>query len=121
MVTVNTLILALLTGTVRGILYDPHGEILRYGPARRLFTPAQAQALRAKYRRCCHPYGCDRTGARLQTDHIVEHQHGGPTDTDNGQPLCGTHNRWKTNHHNDPPTDTPTDRDQRRTQPHPGP
>ena len=54
-VTVNTLILALLTGTVRGILYDPQGEILRYGPARRLFTPAQAQALRAKYRRCCSP------------------------------------------------------------------
>ncbi|MET0148693.1 MAG: hypothetical protein ABW310_06035, partial [Acidimicrobiales bacterium] len=69
-ITVNTLILALLTGTVRGILYDPQGEILRYGPARRLFTPAQAQALRAKYRRCCHPYGCDRTGGRLQTDHI---------------------------------------------------
>ena len=120
-VTVNTLILALLAGTVRGILYDPHGEILRYGPARRLFTPAQAQALRAKYRRCCHPYGCDRTGPRLQTDHIVEHQHGGPTDTANGQPLCGTHNRWKTNHLGVPPTDAPIDRDQRRTQPQTGP
>lgn len=120
-ITVNTLILALLTGTVRGILYDPHGEILRYGPARRLFTPDQAQAIRAKYRRCCHPYGCDRTGPRLQTDHIIEHQHGGPTDTDNGQPLCGTHNRWKTNHHHNPPTDTPPDAGQRRTQPHPGP
>ena len=120
-VTLNTLILALLTGTVRGILYDPQGEILRYGPARRLFTPAQAHALRAKYRRCGHPYGCDRTGGRLQTDHITEHQHGGPTDTANGQPLCGTHNRWKTNHQNDPPTDAPIDRDQRRTQPHPGP
>jgi HNH endonuclease len=119
-VTVNTVILALLAGTVRGILYDPYGEILRYGPARRLFTPAQAQALRAKYRRCAHPYGCDRTGARLQTDHIVEHQHGGPTDTANGQPLCGTHNRWKTNHQNDPTT-APIDRDQRRTQPRTGP
>jgi hypothetical protein len=120
-ITVNTLILALLTGAVRGILHDPHGEILRYGPARRLFTKPQADALRAKYRRCCHPYGCDRTGPRLQTDHIVEHQHGGPTDTDNGQPLCGTHNRWQTNHHNHPPADAPIDRDQRRTQPHPGP
>lgn len=120
-VTVNTLILALLTGVVRGILYDPQGEILRFGPARRLFTPAQAQALRAKYRRCCHPYGCDRTGPRLQTDHIVEHQHGGATDTANGQPLCGTHNRWKTNHQRPPPPDAPIDRDQRRTRPHPGP
>jgi hypothetical protein len=120
-ITVNTLILALLTGTVRGILYDPDGEILRYGPARRLFSPAQAQALRAKYRRCCHPYGCDRTGPRLQTDHITEHQHGGPTDTDNGQPLCGTHNRWKTNHQHDPTSDRSVDRGQRRTQPHPGP
>ena len=120
-VTVNTLILALLTGMVRGILYDPQGEILRYGPARRLFTPAQAQALRAKYRRCCHPHGCDRTGSLLQTDHVVEHQHGGPTDTANGQPLCGPHNRWKTNHHSDPPPDGPIDRDQRRLRPHPGP
>ena len=120
-ITVNTLILALLTGMVRGILYDPHGEILRYGPARRLFTKPQADALRAKYRRCCHPYGCDRTGTRLQTDHIVEHQHGGATDTDNGQPLCGTHNRWKTNHQNDPPSERPIDGDQRRTQPQTGP
>jgi hypothetical protein len=120
-VTLNTLLLALLTGMVRGILYDPQGEILRYGPARRLFSPAQAQALRAKYRRCGHPHGCDRTGSLLQTDHITEHQHGGPTDTANGQPLCGPHNRWKTNHQGHPPPDGPIDQDQRRARPHPGP
>jgi hypothetical protein len=118
-ITINTIVLALLAGTVRGILFDPHGEILRFGHARRLFTPAQAAALRAKYRRCCHPYGCDRTAPFLQADHIREHQHGGPTDTTNGQPLDGGHNTWKTNHPGDQPHHP--DRAQRRRPPQPGP
>ena len=102
-ITLNTVIFALLTGTVRGILYDPHGEILRYGRARRLFTPAQAAAIRAKSRRCAHPWGCDRSGPSTQTDHTVEHQHGGPTDVDNADRYCGPHNIWKTNHLGQPP------------------
>ena len=118
-VTVNTIVLALLAGTVRGILFDPRGEILRFGRARRLFSPAQAAALRAKYRRCCHPYGCDRTAPFLQADHIREHQHGGPTDLTNGQALDGGHNTWKTNHPGHPPE--PLDQAQRRRPPQPGP
>ena len=56
-VTVNTLLLAILTGGVRGYLYDPDGVPLRFGRERRLFTKPQADALRARFRRCCHPYG----------------------------------------------------------------
>ena len=118
-VTINTIVLALLAGTVRGILFDPRGEILRFGRARRLFSPAQAAALRAKYRRCCHPYGCDRTAPFLQADHIREHQHGGETDLANGQTLDGGHNTWKTNHPGHPPE--PLDQAQRRLPPQPGP
>ena len=44
---------------------------IRYGHDRRLFTPAQAEALRARFRRCCHPFGCDRTGGRLQSNHTA--------------------------------------------------
>jgi hypothetical protein len=116
-VTVNTVVFALLTGTVRGILYDPDGEVLRFGRTRRLFSPAQAQAIRAMWRRCCHPDGCDRTGPATQSDHTIEHQHGGPTDLSNGERYCETHNKTKTNRHGEPPTSgaPPPDRSQRRT------
>jgi hypothetical protein len=121
-VTVNTLLLALLTGTIRGILYDPVGEILRFGRDKRIFTPAQVQALQAKYRRCCHPYGCDRTGPRTQTDHTHEHEDGGPTDIANGNRRCGPDNRWKHNTKGQPPPDTgtPPDTNQRRLPPRVG-
>jgi len=122
-ITLNTILLALLTGTVRGVLFDPDGEVLRHGPARRLFTPAQAQAIRAKFWRCAHPYGCDRTYPFLQSDHVHEHHDGGRTDVANGQCLCRAHNIWKTNNKDrpPPPTDSPPDRSQRRRPPDPGP
>ncbi len=119
-ITINTIVLALLTGTVSGILYDPDGDIIRLGKEQRLFNRAQARALRAKYRRCAHPYGCDRTHPFLQSDHIVEHHDGGPTELTNGQGLDGGHNIWKTNHKHDPPPENP-DRSQRRLPPDIGP
>ena len=56
-ITLNTILLALLTGTVRGVLFDPDGEVLRYGQERRLFTRPQAQAIRAKFRALRTPVG----------------------------------------------------------------
>jgi hypothetical protein len=105
------------------VLFDPDGEVLRHGRERRLFTPAQARAIRAKFRRCAHPWGCDRTYPFVQSDHVHEHADGGRTDVDNGQCLCRAHNIWKTNHKGQPPspTDTPPDRSQRRRPPTPGP
>ena len=44
--------------------------------------PAQADAFRARFRRCCHPFGCDRTGGRLQANHTPEWEDGGLTDID---------------------------------------
>ena len=120
-VTVNTILLALLTGTVRGILYDPDGVILRYGRARRLFTPDQRAALQAKYRRCAHPWGCNSTGRRLQADHTPEWEDDGLTDTDDADLKCGPHNRFKHNTKGRPPPDGRRDTDQRRIPPHLGP
>ena len=110
---------ASILGRVRRIVFDAEDEILSYGRARYPFTNIQKGALRAKFRRCTHPYGCDHTGRRLQIDHIIEAQHGGPTDTANGQPMDGPHNRWKTNHLHDPPPDPTTriDTNQRRGPP----
>ena len=115
-VTVNTILLALLTGTVRGILYDPDGVILRFGRARRLFTPDQRAALQAKYRRCAHPWGCNSTGRRLQADHTPEWEDGGLTDTDDADLKCGPHNRLNTTPKADHPQTadrTPTNEDAR--------
>ena len=101
----------------RRIVYGADDEIINYGKARRGYAPPQYGALRAKYRRCAHPWGCDRTGRFLQADHIEEHSDGGPTDCRNGQCLCGFHNRWKTRHKHDPPRSTKVDTGARRARP----
>jgi hypothetical protein len=121
-ITVNTIVLALLTGTVRGILYDPQGAILRYGRARRIHSNDQRAALFAKYRRCAHPFGCRTTSTRrLQADHEPEWEDGGLTDVDEATPRCGPHNRWKHNTKGRPPPEGRVDTDQRRTPPRVGP
>ncbi len=104
-------------GAFRRIVYGDDDEIINYSRARRGYSPAQNGALRAKYRRCNHPYGCGRTGRALQADHIDEHADGGPTDCANGQCLCGFHNRWKTTHKHDPPRTTKMDTGARRARP----
>jgi hypothetical protein len=106
-----------LIGTMRRVVYGADDEIISCGRARRCYSPVQDAALRAKYRRCCHPYGCGRAGRSLQADHIDEHADGGPTDIINGQCLCGFHNRWKTNHKHDPPRTTKQDTGARRARP----
>ena len=114
-ITVDTILLAILTGAVRGILYDPRGVPLRLGRGQRLFG-AIADAIAARYRRCGHPYGCDRTPPRVQYDHGIEWTDGGFTDVGNGGLECDPHNIWKTNHKHDPPPEAP-DLDQRRVGP----
>jgi hypothetical protein len=48
-------------------------------------------------RRCLWP-GCLVDAGRCQADHLTEFSDGGPTRSDNGGPLCGRHNRWKSTH-----------------------
>jgi len=45
--------------------------------------------------RCVFPH-CTRTSDNLDLDHIVEHNRGGPTSSDNLAPLCRRHHRAKT-------------------------
>lgn len=118
-VTVNTLLLALLTGTIRGVYFDPDGEVLRLSRKYRFANDAQRLATAAKYRRCCHPHGCDRKNPGLQADHAVEWDDGGLTDADNLQPLDGGHNVWKTNNKHRP--HPPPDPGARRVPPDTGP
>ncbi len=115
-VSVNTVMLALLTGTVRGYWHDPDGVALRYGRARRFFTPDQALAGRARHRRCAHPYGCDRTTG-LEANHQTPYRTGGTTDIDHLDPRCGPHNRWHDTTWDQPPPPGPTDTDHHRRPP----
>ena len=77
-----------LIGQVRRAVFSTDGELLSYGRGKRLFSPAQAAAIRAKFRRCAHPYGCDRTGPLLQTDHVAEWHNGGTTDSPTANPSA---------------------------------
>ena len=73
-----------------------------FGPGRRvevsrrarLFTGATRRAVELRDRRCAHPY-CDRRLPQCQVDHVIAYSQGGPTIQENGQLLCGFHNRTK--------------------------
>ncbi len=102
-----------LIGAFRRIVYGADDEIVGYSRARG-YTETQKAALRAKDRRCRHPYGCDRTGRGLQGDHVHEYEDGGRTEIANGQSLCGFHNRWKNQNKGRPPPTTRRDTGARR-------
>ena len=85
-----------LGGEIRRIVFGADGHVLDFGRSRRFFTPAIADAIRARDGRCQMP-GCLLRAARCEIDHVAEHQHGGETSECNGQTLCKFHNLWKTN------------------------
>ena len=66
------------------------GEVLDLGPARRLFSPAQRQALAEQYGGCAFP-GCGHPPSYAEAHHIQWWSRGGPTDLANGIPLCSFH------------------------------
>jgi len=70
----------------------------------RLFTGATRRAVELRDRRCVHPY-CDRRLPECQVDHVIPYSQDGPTTQENGQLLCGFHNRHKEpNGRRPPPT-----------------
>jgi len=66
------------------------GEVLDLGRARRLFSPAQRQALAEQYGGCAFP-GCDHPPSYTEAHHLQWWSAGGPTDLANGIPLCSFH------------------------------
>jgi len=66
------------------------GEILDLGRARRLFSPAQRQALAEQYGGCAFP-GCGHPPSYTEAHHLQWWSRGGPTDLANGIPLCSFH------------------------------
>ncbi|HUW00979.1 MAG TPA: DUF222 domain-containing protein [Acidimicrobiales bacterium] len=90
-----------MSGLVRAIIIDAKGNVINHGRARRLFAGASRdavllrEAIRDPAGVRCGFGGCGVSGRRCQIDHREPAARGGPTDHDNGDPLCGYHNRLK--------------------------
>ncbi|HSM65302.1 MAG TPA: HNH endonuclease signature motif containing protein, partial [Ilumatobacteraceae bacterium] len=91
---------AAVIGHVRRVVVNAEGTVIDLGRKQRCFTGAARDAVLLNQStsggipRCMWP-GCDRAVRHLQIDHVERWSAGGPTDTDNGWPGCGFHNRLK--------------------------
>ena len=90
-------------------------------PATSAVSGAASDAIRARFRRCGHPFGCDRSPPLVQGDHTVEWEDGGETNADEATLRCGSHNIWTTNHKRALRVSRALDFGQRRVGPDPGP
>ncbi|MGH9132884.1 MAG: HNH endonuclease signature motif containing protein, partial [Ilumatobacteraceae bacterium] len=88
------LLAAMWWGRVRAVVVDSSGVVIAMGRRRRLFTGSAREAVLLGSSRCVWP-GCVQPSGRCQADHRTEWADHGATDPDNGSPLCGRHNRWK--------------------------
>jgi hypothetical protein len=86
---------AALVGHVRRVIMDATGTVIDLGRRRRLFTGASREAVWLQERHCLWP-GC--RSPHTQTDHMRDWSDQGATTPANAAPLCGHHNRWKTDH-----------------------
>jgi hypothetical protein len=93
-VPVGDVVAALWYGQIRKIVVDRNGSIVHYGRRKRLFTGAIREAVLLAGTHCAWP-GCDVVASRCNADHTNDWQRAGPTNTDNGGPLCPAHNRIK--------------------------
>ena len=77
-------------GGVRLQIAGDRGEILWEGRRERYFTPAQRRALAVRDGGCVGP-GCLAPPSWCHAHHVIEWEHGGRTDVDNGALLCAFH------------------------------
>ncbi|MFE7195112.1 HNH endonuclease signature motif containing protein [Microbacterium oxydans] len=82
---------AACTGAIQRVLFDD-GRIVGTTVSDRVFTVHQRRAIIARDGECLIP-GCHVPASWCEIHHVVEHARGGPTDTDNGVPLCWWHHR----------------------------
>ncbi|MEO6116736.1 MAG: DUF222 domain-containing protein, partial [Pseudolysinimonas sp.] len=77
-------------GGIRLQLQGDKGEILWEGARQRYFTPAQRRSMAVRDGGCLGP-NCTAPPSWCHAHHVVEWEHGGPTDVDNGVLLCSFH------------------------------
>ena len=75
------------------IVFAP-GKRVECSVTARFFTGATRRVIELRDQGCMHPY-CEVPVERCQIDHIIPYSKGGPTSQENGQVLCGFHNRLR--------------------------
>ena len=88
------MLVAITIGNVRRVVLDSAGVVLNMGRKQRLFTGALRDAVLMHSRWCTRP-GCHVPATHCEADHVLPWANAGPTDSSNGGPQCGHHNRWK--------------------------
>jgi hypothetical protein len=87
-------VIATLTGRVRQIVMDQTGQVIRYGRRRRTFPKHLAKMIAIRDRHCTW-MTCPIHANHCESDHVLPWIRDGYTDLDNGNCLCGYHNRFK--------------------------
>lgn len=77
---------------IERVVFDGPDRVIDVAHRRRLFAGATRRAVQVRDRECYSPF-CDVPADRCEVDHVVPFARGGPTDTTNGRPACGYHNR----------------------------
>jgi hypothetical protein len=80
-------------GGIRLQIEGSKGEILWQGRRERYFTPPQKRALAVRDGGCIWP-NCTAPPSWCHAHHVVEWEHGGRTDVDNGALLCSFHHHF---------------------------
>jgi hypothetical protein len=72
------------------VRFGQAGEIIDYGPARRIFTESQRLAMTARDLGCTFPH-CSQPPSRCQSHHITDYCLTRKTTVHDGTLLCGFH------------------------------
>ncbi len=90
----NAIIGVSLWALLRRVVTDTKGTVIDLGRTTRLFTGAAREAVMLLEPTCIWP-GCDQPHSWCHADHLTSWTTRGPTDADNGAPLCPRHNYLK--------------------------
>ena len=74
------------------LVWGPDDRTVTLSKTARFFTGPVRRAIEHRDRRCQHP-GCTEEAEFSEGDHIKPRSHGGETTVENGQMMCGRHNR----------------------------
>jgi len=93
-VSPNAIIGVSLWALLRRVVIDSRGVVIELGRTSRLFTGHARDAVMLLEPACIWP-GCDQPHSWCHADHLTSWSERGPTNPDNGGPLCPRHNYLK--------------------------
>jgi hypothetical protein len=86
------------------LVWGPGDRTVTLSKTARFFTGPVRRAMEHRDRQCQHP-GCTEEAEFCEGDHIRPRSHGGETTLENGQMMCGRHNRHAYTTYKPPPDD----------------